>query len=207
MRTLRGVKGWVAALVAAMLPLLTLTPALAQVQMPAPAPAPAAKADRIIEGKILSQEGAAVPNATVRVRNLDTGQEFTSTPAAADGAYKLSKLPPGRYEISVQTEKGVYLGNRTIDLVNKQAVTYSFALKATTPEEAIKQAEAARGEEEERKKAAAAGRPPINPSDTGKTSFWSNPGTAVLVGIAVAVGAAAAIDNLRSDEEASPSSP
>jgi len=206
MRMFRGTRVWIAALMTAAMPLASIMPALAQVQVPAQAPAQAAKADRILEGKILSEEGKPIANATVRVRNLDTGQEFTSTPASADGSYKLTKLSPGKYEISVQTEKGVFLGNRTIDLLNKQAQTYSFSLKSTTPQEAMKQAEEARGEERDKKRAA--GRPPINPSDTAKNTFWSNPYTAILAGVAIAVGTAVVIDNLRGDNDnASPSTP
>lgn len=169
----------------------------------------APKADRLLEGRILSDEGKPIEKAVVKIRNLDTGDEFTSPPTAANGNYKFTRLPPGRYEVAVQTERGMYLGNRTVDLVNKEAQSYSFSLKAASPEQALKEAEAARGEEEPRRRPTAA-RPAITPSEAAsKMGLWNNPTTAVLLGIAIAIGAAIVIDEARDDddEDASPSAP
>lgn len=169
----------------------------------------AAKGDRILEGKILSEEGKPIEKAVVKVRNLDTGEEFSTPPTGPNGAYKFSKLPPGRYEVAVQTERGIYLGNRTVDLVNKEAQTYSFSLKSAPPEQALKEAQAAR-EGEDREKPAAAPRPPVTPTEAAaKTSVWRNPLTATLLGVAIAIGAAIVIDEAREedDDEASPSTP
>ncbi|MCZ6779270.1 MAG: carboxypeptidase-like regulatory domain-containing protein, partial [Acidobacteria bacterium] len=107
-----------------------------------------AVADRSLEGKILTDDGQAIEGAKVKLRNLDTGEEFTSAPTGGNGSYKLDNLPPGRYEISVQTERGVYLGNRTVDLINQKSQTYSFSLKNVPPEQALEEARRAREEEE-----------------------------------------------------------
>jgi len=176
---------------------------------PVAAQPPAAENNRILEGKILNDQGQPIPNATVKVRNLDTGEEFTSEPSGANGAYKLNKLPPGRYEIAVQTERGIFLGNRTADLVNKEAQSYSFSLKSLPADEALKEAEKARGGEDEDDRRAAGKRPPTSPSEAAKGSIWQNPLIATVLGLAIAIGAAVIIDEARDDgdDDASPSTP
>ena len=52
-----------------------------------------------IEGLVTDPNAAVVPNATVTVRNVNTGLERTIT-TDADGLYRLPLLPPGLYEIS-----------------------------------------------------------------------------------------------------------
>ncbi len=187
---------------------VTVLAALALV-LPAARPAvaqAAAKADRILEGRIMGEDGKAIQKAVVKVRNLDTGEEFSSAPTGANGSYKFSKLPPGLYEVAVQTERGMYLGNRTVDLANKQAQSYSFALKNVPPEQALEEAAAARGEE----RRPVGARPPVTPIEAAaKTSVWSNPLTATLLGVAIAVGAGIVIDEALDDDEddGSPSAP
>jgi len=197
MRAVHLLRRSLALLVALAIPLTSL-PSFAQTPP---------KGDRILEGKIMSEEGKAIEKAVVKVRNLDTGEEFSSQPTGANGSYKFNRLPPGRYEVAVQTERGVYLGNRTVDLVNKEAQSYSFSLKSTPPEEALEQAKAARGQGAAPE---AGGRPAITPSEKmDPTSIWRNPLTATLLGVAIAVGAAILIDEARDDDDddASPSAP
>ncbi len=52
-----------------------------------------------IEGLVTDPNAAVVPNATVTVRNVNTGFERTIT-TDSDGIYRLPLLPPGTYEIS-----------------------------------------------------------------------------------------------------------
>ena len=56
-----------------------------------------------IRGRILTAagKGAAVPNAPVGAKNVETKEEFKAT-STADGGYELSGLPAGTYEISVE---------------------------------------------------------------------------------------------------------
>jgi hypothetical protein len=57
-----------------------------------------------ISGKILTAVGgavAAVPNAPVQAKNLDTQATYKAT-SASDGSYNLSGLPAGKYEIAVE---------------------------------------------------------------------------------------------------------
>ena len=50
-----------------------------------------------VSGSVLDEQKAALPGATVTVRNLDSGQQRT-TATDARGAFQLPGLPPGRYE-------------------------------------------------------------------------------------------------------------
>ena len=56
-----------------------------------------------ISGRVLTAagKGAAVPNAPVEARNLETKATYKAT-TASDGSYQLSGLPAGAYEISVE---------------------------------------------------------------------------------------------------------
>jgi|ERR1700683_1164912 len=53
-----------------------------------------------IAGTVSDQSAAVVSGIPIILKNLDTGGS-TSTTTAAQGAYTLSLLPPGRYSVSV----------------------------------------------------------------------------------------------------------
>lgn len=52
-----------------------------------------------ITGTVLDSSGAAIPKATVEIRNVATGATRNTT--TQDGDYTVSNLPPGQYEVSV----------------------------------------------------------------------------------------------------------
>src|SRR5215469_10705199 len=54
-----------------------------------------------ITGRVLDPAGASVPQATVTVRNVDTGLARTST-TTSDGIYRFDNLPPGTYKVTVE---------------------------------------------------------------------------------------------------------
>lgn len=54
-----------------------------------------------IEGVVTDQNGAAVPSATVKVRNTQTGTERTVT-TDSNGNYRAPLLPLGSYQVSVE---------------------------------------------------------------------------------------------------------
>ena len=58
-----------------------------------------------IEGRVVDQNGAIVPNVTVTATNQDTG--FTKTAQSdADGNYILVLLPPGNYRVETSAAQG-----------------------------------------------------------------------------------------------------
>src|SRR5919204_1059669 len=56
-----------------------------------------------ITGFVKDPTGAIVPNATVVVRNLATGDQRHVT-TGAEGEYTVTPLPIGRYEVSVEAK-------------------------------------------------------------------------------------------------------
>lgn len=54
-----------------------------------------------LTGVVTDASGAAVPNATVIVRNVDTGEE-TKGVSTAQGAYTIPFLRPGNYTVTVE---------------------------------------------------------------------------------------------------------
>ena len=81
-----------------------------------------------ISGIVQDTSGAAVPNATVTVRSLETGA--TRTILTGDiGSYRALSLPVGQYEIRAEKE-GFKTAVRTgIDLVVGQAAAVNLNLE------------------------------------------------------------------------------
>lgn len=53
-----------------------------------------------LSGRVTDGSGSAIPDASVQLRNIDTGQEVKSG-TSSDGAFLASSLAPGRYKITV----------------------------------------------------------------------------------------------------------
>ena len=56
-----------------------------------------------ITGRVLDQQGGAVPNATVTARSKGTSFSRTTT-TNEQGEYTLAELPPGAYEVTVEAK-------------------------------------------------------------------------------------------------------
>src|SRR5438270_4358022 len=54
-----------------------------------------------IQGTVMDPQGTAVPGAKVTITNQDTGV-VRETVASAEGFYRISELPPGRYTVTVE---------------------------------------------------------------------------------------------------------
>src|SRR6266702_2844030 len=54
-----------------------------------------------IQGTVMDPQGTAVPGAKVTVTNQDTGV-VRDTVASAEGFYRISELPPGKYTVTVE---------------------------------------------------------------------------------------------------------
>src|SRR5207245_11502434 len=54
-----------------------------------------------IQGTVLDSKGGVVPGAKVTITNQDTGV-VRDTAASAEGFYRISELPPGKYTVTVE---------------------------------------------------------------------------------------------------------
>ncbi|HEX4594593.1 MAG TPA: carboxypeptidase-like regulatory domain-containing protein, partial [Bryobacteraceae bacterium] len=89
-----------------------------------------------ISGLVQDTSGAAVPNATVTVRSLETGATRTIM-TDETGSYRALSLPVGRYEIRAEKE-GFKTAVRTgVELVVGQAAALNLSLEVGTARQEV----------------------------------------------------------------------
>ena len=86
-----------------------------------------------IQGTITDAAGAVVPGATITVTSIETGKA-SRTVSSADGFYRFSGLPPGKYKMAVERDgfKKKELESVTIDAEAVQGVDVSLEAGAVT---------------------------------------------------------------------------
>ena len=89
-----------------------------------------------VSGSVLDEQKAALPGATVTVRNLDSGQS-RSTTTDERGTFRLVGLPPGRYEITADLSGFGRLVRSDLVLTVAQEVTLALTLRVAALEEAV----------------------------------------------------------------------
>ena len=78
-------------------------------------PAPAQPAVSSLSGRVVDPSGAAMPGASVVVRNTATGVEW-SLAAGGDGRFQMLSLPPGSYEVVITARDAGFAPWRVSDL-------------------------------------------------------------------------------------------
>src|SRR3984885_13043483 len=89
-----------------------------------------------ITGTVVDVNKAAIPGATVLIRNTDTGIDRTST-TNEDGLFVAPFLQPGHYEV---TASGTGFGSaqqENLVLTVGRTVTLDFALRLQTVQQAV----------------------------------------------------------------------
>lgn len=81
-----------------------------------------------ITGRVLDQNGAIVPNATVTVRSIATGQTRASQ-TNENGDYTITQLPPGRYEVTAEAANFSRAQVKELELNIGSKQTLNFDLK------------------------------------------------------------------------------
>jgi len=89
-----------------------------------------------ILGTVKDSSGAVVPNATLTVRNTATGQSRTAT-ADPNGAYRLSALPVGTYEVRVEHPGFQTAVRPDVTLTVAQEAVLNFTLEVGAIEQTI----------------------------------------------------------------------
>jgi carboxypeptidase family protein/TonB-dependent receptor-like protein len=89
-----------------------------------------------IRGRVLDSSNAAVPGASVTVRNQETGM-FRETISAADGTYFVGGIVPGLYEVMAELQGFKKLGLKDIRLEIGKTATVDLQLAVGGLEEAV----------------------------------------------------------------------
>ena len=82
----------------------------------------------VIQGTVMDQSGAVMPNANVEAKNLDTNFS-RSTSTNADGRFVLLSLPPGAYVVSVSAQGFATLDQKNITLTIGQTLSLNLQMK------------------------------------------------------------------------------
>ena len=99
-------------------------------------PAAAQSTAASVSGTVVDEQKAALPGATISIRNLESGQIRT---AAADerGAFRVVGLPPGRYEITAELSGFGRLVRSDVVLNVAQELTLPLTLRVAALQEAV----------------------------------------------------------------------
>ncbi|MDI6845210.1 MAG: hypothetical protein QME28_03640 [Candidatus Saccharicenans sp.] len=126
-----------------------------------------------------------VQNAVVKIRSLDDGKEYVSTPTDASGNYKLEKVKEGKYILGVTAPDGDYNFPYIMVVKGGEMAKLSLALKAGS--------------------ATGLGQETLEQAEKEKVSFFKTPvGVAVLM-VATTLALYGTFKLLEGKEEASPS--
>jgi outer membrane receptor protein involved in Fe transport len=99
-------------------------------------PASAQQSTGTIAGRMVDDQGAAVPGVTVTGRNTETG--FTRTSVSdAEGSYRLTALPVGTYDLTAELQGFSRIENKGIVLSVGQTLEVSMTLKVASLQESV----------------------------------------------------------------------
>ena len=89
-----------------------------------------------IVGRVLDDQGAAIPGATVIATSASTG--FTREAISdAEGVYRLSALPVGRYDMTVELVGFTKIDRKDVIVNVGQTITLDFSLKVASVAETV----------------------------------------------------------------------
>jgi len=84
-----------------------------------------------ITGRVLDQQGAAMPGVTVTAKSASTG--FTRTEVSdASGLYRLNALPVGLYDVTAELAGFTTVAQKDIVVNISQTTAVDFALKVAS---------------------------------------------------------------------------
>jgi len=89
-----------------------------------------------VTGRVVDQQGAAVPGATVTAKSPTTGFTRTET-SDTEGVYRLSALPVGVYEVTAELSGFSTVSKKDVEVNVAQVVAIDFAMKIATLAETV----------------------------------------------------------------------
>src|SRR5471032_3674635 len=78
-----------------------------------------------VAGRVLDQQGAAVPGATVTAKSASTGFTRTET-SDAEGVYRLSALPVGIYDVTAELQGFTTVSKKGVEVNVAQTQAIDF---------------------------------------------------------------------------------
>jgi hypothetical protein len=89
-----------------------------------------------ITGRVVDQQGAAVPGATVTAKSASTGFTRTET-SDTEGVYRLAALPVGVYEVNAELQGFATVSKKDIEVNVSQVQSIDFALRVASVSETV----------------------------------------------------------------------
>ena len=89
-----------------------------------------------ITGRVVDQQGAAIPGATVTAKSVTTGFTRTET-SDSEGVYRLAALPVGIYEVNAELSGFSTVSKKDIEVNVAQVVAVEFAMKVAALAETV----------------------------------------------------------------------
>lgn len=126
-----------------------------------------------------------VQNAVVKIRNIDDGKEYISTPTDASGNYKLEKVKEGKYILGIAAPDGDYNFPYVMVIKGGEIAKLSLALKAGS--------------------ASGLGQEEVEPTKKERVSFFKTPAGVAILMAATTLALYGTFKLLEGKEEASPS--
>ena len=80
---------------------------------------------------VASLEGKPIPNITVRLRNVDSGQLVGTTTSNAAGEFSFSSLPAGNFVVETVAANGTILGTSAVALTAATMVVANLTVGAS----------------------------------------------------------------------------
>ena len=80
-----------------------------------------------VTGRILDQQGAAIPGVTVTAKNAETGLSRSEV-SDAEGLYRLNALPVGSYDLTAELQGFTAVSRKQIAVNVSQTITLDFSM-------------------------------------------------------------------------------
>src|SRR3954468_232039 len=90
----------------------------------------------VITGRVIDQQGAAVPGVTVTAKSPSTGFTRTET-SDAEGVYRLAALPVGLYEVTAELQGFSTVSKKDIEVNVGQTQSVDFPMKVAALAETV----------------------------------------------------------------------
>ena len=89
-----------------------------------------------VTGRVLDQQGSAVPGATVTAKSGTTGFTRTET-SDSEGVYRLSALPVGNYDVTAELQGFATVSKKDVVVNLGQTLAIDFAMKVAALSETV----------------------------------------------------------------------